>query len=215
MSDPADGPGSSPGEERADEAPPPPTPFDHPLFLPVLLLAFCAWFGYDAYWNQDPEMLEHLAFNRFGFRVLVYFAAYFGVQGWAEMRGREPHPLLASGLLAAMALWFAASGWWSGDPLDQEYAGFHRHTALALVALAAVEAWDGARRMRGQRRLGPALPVALVAVSVSYGWRAGAQSPALAFAIACAGFGALALWLAFRRFQDWRRRAAREAPGAL
>ena len=63
---------------------PPPTPFDHPLFLPALLVAFMLWFGYDGFINQDPEMLEHQDFNRYGFGVLVLAAAWFGYKGWNE-----------------------------------------------------------------------------------------------------------------------------------
>jgi hypothetical protein len=33
--------------EKAVPQGPPPTPFDHPLFLPVLLFAGMLWFGYD------------------------------------------------------------------------------------------------------------------------------------------------------------------------
>ncbi len=43
---------------------PPPNPLYHPLFLPVLLVAFTLWFGYDGFLTTDPEMLEHQTFNR-------------------------------------------------------------------------------------------------------------------------------------------------------
>lgn len=63
---------------------PPPTPFDHPLFLPALLVAGMLWFGYDGWINQDPDMLEHQEFNRYGFGVLTIAAAWFGWKGWRE-----------------------------------------------------------------------------------------------------------------------------------
>ncbi len=67
------------------------SPFDHPAFLPVLLWALAIWFGYDGWINQDPDMLEHLAFNRWGFGVLVVLGLYFTVQAVREMRaGSEP-----------------------------------------------------------------------------------------------------------------------------
>ncbi|MDG2334952.1 MAG: hypothetical protein P8Q97_12060 [Myxococcota bacterium] len=63
---------------------PPPTPFDHPLFLPILLLAGVLWFGYDGWINTDPEMVEHQDFNRYGFGVLVLLCGWFGYKGWNE-----------------------------------------------------------------------------------------------------------------------------------
>lgn len=66
------------------------SPFDHPAFLPVLLWALSLWFGYDGWINQDPEMLEHQTFNRYGFAVLVVAAIYFTVQGVREHREQDP-----------------------------------------------------------------------------------------------------------------------------
>jgi hypothetical protein len=62
------------------------SPFDHPAFLPVLLWALSIWFGYDGWLNQDPEMLEHVTFNRYGFGVLVALGLYFTIQAVKEMR---------------------------------------------------------------------------------------------------------------------------------
>ncbi len=70
------------------------SPFDHPAFLPVLLWALAIWFGYDGWINQDPEMLEHLSFNRWGFGVLVLAGTYYTIQSLrerrAEMEGGGP-----------------------------------------------------------------------------------------------------------------------------
>lgn len=63
-----------------------PTPFDHPMFLPVLFFAFALWFGYDGFINQDPDMLEHSGFNRGGFVVWVICLIYFGRSGLRELR---------------------------------------------------------------------------------------------------------------------------------
>lgn len=49
---------------------PPPNPLYHPLFLPVLLVAFTLWFGYDGFVTTDPEMLEHRTFNRIMYLVM-------------------------------------------------------------------------------------------------------------------------------------------------
>ncbi len=63
-----------------------PTPFDHPLFLPVLLGGLTLWFGYDGWLNDDPGMQEHLTFNRVGFGVLLCGAIYTGIQGFREWK---------------------------------------------------------------------------------------------------------------------------------
>ena len=74
------------GAQQEKQGQPPPTPFDHPLFLPILLSAGALWFGYDGWINQDPDMLEHLAFNRWGFGILVLLTAWFGYKGWNEFQ---------------------------------------------------------------------------------------------------------------------------------
>ena len=70
-------------ETRDEEAP---TPFDHPMFMPALLLAFALWFGYDGFLNDDPDMLEHQTFNRVGFGVWLILLAYYGFRGLQELR---------------------------------------------------------------------------------------------------------------------------------
>ena len=65
------------------------SPFDHPAFLPVLLWGLAVWFGYDGWINQDPDMLEHVAFNRYGFGILVVLGVYFTVQSLREARARD------------------------------------------------------------------------------------------------------------------------------
>lgn len=72
-----------PLDEDDDEAS---SPFDHPAFLPVLLWGLAAWFGYDGWLNQDPDMLEHLTFNRVGFGLLAAGALYYTVQSLRETR---------------------------------------------------------------------------------------------------------------------------------
>ena len=62
------------------------SPFDHPAFLPAILWPMALWFGYDGFLNQDPDMLEHLTFNRGGFAVLVVLGIYFTVQAIREKR---------------------------------------------------------------------------------------------------------------------------------
>jgi len=55
---------------RPERRGPPPNPIHHPLFLPVLLVAFTLWFGYDAFLTTDPEMHEHQMFNRIMYLVM-------------------------------------------------------------------------------------------------------------------------------------------------
>lgn len=102
LSAPGGGPAPPPGPERAEEAAavdgaeddeddddPVTTPFDHPLFLPVLLLGLSCWFGWDGFLTSDPEMQEHSTFNRVGFAILFPATLYYGYKGileWREMQ---------------------------------------------------------------------------------------------------------------------------------
>ncbi len=74
------------GAAETDEIEAAPTPFDHPLFLPVLLTGLTLWFGYDGWLNDDPDMQEHMMFNRVGFGLLLCGAVYYGVQGYREWK---------------------------------------------------------------------------------------------------------------------------------
>ena len=78
----SDPPEGDEGEERAS------TPFDHPLFLPVLLIGFTAWFGYDGWLNADFDP-QWISFNRWGFFILLALSAYYTVQSVREMRGKR------------------------------------------------------------------------------------------------------------------------------
>jgi hypothetical protein len=59
------------------------TPFDNPWFLPVMFWLFTAWFGWDA-WIVPME--EHLAFNRYGFFIVLVLALWFTRKGLHEHR---------------------------------------------------------------------------------------------------------------------------------
>ena len=71
--------GGTDPEERAS------TPFDHPYFLPALLIAFTLWFGYDGWLNADFDK-QWISFNRWGFAVLLPLAVYFTIQAVRETR---------------------------------------------------------------------------------------------------------------------------------
>ena len=65
---------------------PPPNPLYHPLFLPILLIAFSLWFGYDGFVNTDPEMLEHQTFNRIMFAIMLPICVWMVPRGIREFR---------------------------------------------------------------------------------------------------------------------------------
>jgi len=73
---------SAPAERRG----PPPNPLYHPLFLPVLLVAFSLWFGYDGFLTSDPEMLEHQTFNRIMFAIMLPLCLWMVPRGIREFR---------------------------------------------------------------------------------------------------------------------------------
>jgi hypothetical protein len=74
--------GEDPSEERAS------TPFDHPFFLPALLIAFTLWFGYDGWLNKDFDP-QWISFNRYGFFILAALSAWFTFQAVRETRGKK------------------------------------------------------------------------------------------------------------------------------
>jgi len=70
----------------AERRGPPPNPLYHPLFLPVLLVAFSLWFGYDGFLTTDPEMLEHQTFNRIMFAIMLPLCLWMVPRGIREFR---------------------------------------------------------------------------------------------------------------------------------
>ena len=86
---PAPGAGSGPGAPRRERRGPPPNPLYHPLFLPVLLVAFCLWFGWDGFLTTDPEMLEHQGFNRWMFGLTALLCLWVVPRGIREHREEQ------------------------------------------------------------------------------------------------------------------------------
>jgi hypothetical protein len=76
-------------EEGAGE--PASTPFDNPFFLPVLLWAFAAWFGYDIVTNAEAYQNFPL-FNQIGCAVFSLLALYFTRSAIKERNERERTP---------------------------------------------------------------------------------------------------------------------------
>ncbi len=71
---------------RPERRGPPPNPLYHPLFLPVLLIGFLLWFGYDGFLTSDPEMLEHQDFNRIMFYIMLPICLWMVPRGIREFR---------------------------------------------------------------------------------------------------------------------------------
>jgi len=67
--------------------------FKHYGVLSLIGAAFLAWFIRDGWFNDDPKMLEHLAFNRWGSLVvglvLAFFLVMCGSAGLTLLRQRK------------------------------------------------------------------------------------------------------------------------------
>ena len=75
----------SDGSERRARRGPPPNPLYHPLFLPVLLVVYSLWFGYDGFFNSDPEY-EHKTFNQVMFGITAVICLWVVPRGIREYR---------------------------------------------------------------------------------------------------------------------------------
>jgi hypothetical protein len=62
------------------------TPFDGPWVMPAVLLGFAAWFGYDGWLNDDPDMARWWWFNQGG---AVLFGLSALVLGLRALRARD------------------------------------------------------------------------------------------------------------------------------
>jgi hypothetical protein len=189
-----------------------PTPFDHPLFLPALFAAGCVWFGYDAYFNQDPDLLEHLEFNRFGLRVITYATAFTGYLGWCELKHRDPSPWFRPLVHALFAAWFAYDGFLNADPWYAPYRDFNVQAAAALgLTAAGLAVWAARRGDLGDAPPGFGMALWVLLLAVGFGARVaqGVES-GLVFGSTAAGLLVMSIWIA-RRAWDRQRRRARAA----
>jgi hypothetical protein len=75
-------------DEEDDEGQPASTPFDNPFFLPVLLWAGAAWFGYDIVTDAEAYQ-EYPLFNQGGFALLSVSAIYFTWSAIKEKRAER------------------------------------------------------------------------------------------------------------------------------
>lgn len=78
-----------PGTPRRERRGPPPNPLYHPLFLPVLLVAFCGWFAWDGFFTTDPEMLKHQRFNQIMFGITAVLCLWVVPRGIREHREEQ------------------------------------------------------------------------------------------------------------------------------
>jgi len=206
---------TDPQEPQSDPGGPElaPTPLDHPLFLPVLFAGVAVWFGYDAYFTTDPDMLEHLDFNRYGFRVLAFVTVLYGYRGWCEITQRREHPLVLPALLFAMTLWLAYDGWLSTDPFNVERAAISQAITPWLAVATAWYAAVGSLRLKGRPEPRFGLPLLLLFPGLWFGYLGFLEpqpaSPADDLINKGLGIGlvALALWTFISRLRGAPRRA--------
>jgi len=128
-------PAASDSDEAEDEEVA--SPFDHPAFLPVILLAMALWFGWDGWFS---ETIESVNFNRYGFFFLAGAALYFAAADYTRLRFLLPALFLGyAAWLGGFHLFGAPDAWWKagpGEPLSP--ASFNRYGAIACLALAAL-----------------------------------------------------------------------------
>ena len=173
------------------------TPLDHPLFLPVLFTGCAVWFGYDGYLSQDEAMLEHRAFNRFGFQVLVFLALHWGYRGLCEWQHRRESPWVLPAILGLMSIWTGLQGWMSQDPFDLEHAMITRAVFPWLVFATAAYAVSAAIQQGPRRpRFTFAIAVGVPALAFAYqGFVTYAgQSEQLLWIAGAASLGLIAVW---------------------
>ncbi len=146
---PAPGPGA--GVEEEGPAGPPPTPFENPWFLPVMLLLLAFYLGYDGFLNPDfaAEHPEDAYWNR---QVGVYFLLW-ALGGFFEAATGRFLPYLFPSLTALLGAWFAWDGY--GNPAFSarypEMLPYYRAIAWILLAVSLVSAARHALRRRRER----------------------------------------------------------------
>ncbi len=75
-------------DDEEDEDRPASTPFDNPFFLPVLLWAFAAWFGYDIVTDAQAYQ-DNPKFNEYGLMASSALALYFTWSAIKEKRAKS------------------------------------------------------------------------------------------------------------------------------
>ena len=80
--------GNPQNDDEEDEDQAASTPFDNPYFLPVLLWAFAAYFGYDIVTDAEAYQ-KYPLFNQGGFALLSVLAIYYT---WSAIREKRDEP---------------------------------------------------------------------------------------------------------------------------
>lgn len=148
---PGPGPGAGAADEPGPESGPPPTPFENPWFLPVMLLLLAFYLGYDGFLNPGfaAEHPEDAYWNR---QVGLYFLLW-ALGGFFEAATGRFLPYLFPVLTGLLGAWFAWDGY--GDPgfaaRFPEMVPYYRAIAGILLAVAAVSAARHALRRRRER----------------------------------------------------------------
>lgn len=85
---PSTGSTGQPGTPRRERRGPPPNPLYHPLFLPVLLIGFWLWSGWDGFFPSE-EMKEHQRFNQILFGIVTVVGLWVVPRGIKEYRAER------------------------------------------------------------------------------------------------------------------------------
>ncbi|MEZ4330652.1 MAG: hypothetical protein R3F35_02790 [Myxococcota bacterium] len=80
---PSTGSTGQPSGPRRDRRGPPPNPLYHPLFLPVLLVGFWLWSGWDGFFPSE-DMQEHQRFNQILFAIVTVAGLWVVPRGIKE-----------------------------------------------------------------------------------------------------------------------------------
>lgn len=193
---------------QGDEEPPTTTPLDHPLFLPVLFTGCALWFGYDGYLSDDQGMLEHRAFNRFGFELLVFLALHWGYRGLCEWKNRRESPWVLPGILALMTAWVGLQGWVSQDAFDLEHATITR-AIFPWLGFATASYALSALLQKGPRRPRFTFSIAVGVPALGFAYQGfviyAGQPEQLLWVAGAASLGLVAAWSALSQFFGSRR----------
>ena len=73
-------------DNKKEQIPPPEI---GPYVFPTLLALFGLWFVYDGWFTSDPDMQEHLLFNRVGSVILLPWAIIDFIRTWRNNKAES------------------------------------------------------------------------------------------------------------------------------
>ena len=123
------------------------SPFDNPLFAPLMVAGFVLWFGYDGWFNDDPDMLEHLAFNRYGFMALTLLLGRLLLENHTQVRYLNALLFGAYAIILGGIAMLGSPDAWYNDGRMTQWTNLYGAPAFAVLALisAARERWRSAK----------------------------------------------------------------------